>query len=79
MYPLEEVEATMARSRYRVSLYHPLRSVYVRDSHEQEPLMALADVERFWAKDNPSLDGAGIMRVDIRRVHEDDEIEGVVT
>ena len=67
------------RNRWRVSVFHPLRSVYVRDSHEQEPLTALADVERFWAKDNPSLDGAGIMRVDIRRVHEDDEIEGVVT
>lgn len=64
------------RSRWRISVFHPLRSVYVRDSHEATALSALADVEKHWHFDCQSLDLAGVMKYEIRRVHEDDEIEG---
>lgn len=75
VYPQAGLEAEVVmRSRWRISLFHPLRSVYVRDSHEATALAALPDVEKHWRFDAPSLDLTGVLKIEIRRVHEDDEV-----
>ena len=61
------------RSRWRVSIAHPLRSVYVEDSHAVEPFEAAAEVAHRFQKRNPSLKLRDCSRIDARRVHEGDE------
>lgn len=61
------------RSRWRVTLQHPLRSAYVHDSREKGPLGALAEVELRFRKHNPSLNPTDFKEIRIVRVHEEDD------